>query len=305
VIDSRTESVTTVTVPIDTDTHPFAFCWLVEVQGYEWVKGQDSEWRLATSASGGPDTITRLYYPMRDTRLFLRFAALTGNRTEIRNFANRYGDLFDQHDMADVVRRPEGRYSISQLYGTSMRRWKWEIERMRMLVRVWKAVKGVRRHELRRIVFWKDDTSVGYRLGSGRSWLATRNHNPHLLKRFNPQDVLKPAMYLLQREINRKIAGETSSAHVAIVPLLVWCRGPRINGVAKPDHHQRIIFQPTNLLSAIWLQFAQAVTEEYQLRTCEGCGEYFQVGKGAHRMHTKTCSTRCRQRASRKRRGLC
>jgi hypothetical protein len=77
--------------------------------------------------------------------------------------------------------------------------------------------------------------------------------------------------------------------------------GPRIGGASpKPDDHQRIVFQPTNLLAAIWLQFARAVTEEYPLRICEGCGEYFQVGPG-RRAHTKTCKDRCRQRACRQR----
>lgn len=44
---------------------------------------------------------------------------------------------------------------------------------------------------------------------------------------------------------------------------------------------KRLIFEPTNLLAAILLQFARAVTEGYQLQTCAGCGEYFQVGKAA------------------------
>jgi len=136
-------------------------------------------------------------------------------------------------------------------------------------------------------------------------WSATLLASPHfnktLLSRFRPRDVLKPALYLLQAEINKRIANSSSPDHLAIVPRLVWCPGPMIDGVAKPDHHQRIIFEPTNLLAAMWFQFAQAVTEEYQLQECKECGEYFQIGKGARRIHTETCSTRCRKRASRKR----
>jgi hypothetical protein len=36
------------------------------------------------------------------------------------------------------------------------------------------------------------------------------------------------------------------------------------------------------------------------VRICEGCGEYFQIGKGARRMHAQTCGDRCRQRLSRR-----
>jgi hypothetical protein len=123
--------------------------------------------------------------------------------------------------------------------------------------------------------------------------LASPKYNKVLLDRFKPFDVLRPALYALQAEINKRIA------EFGVVPTLVWCPGPRINGIAKPDHHQRIVFVPKNLLAAMWLQFAQAVTGEYQLRECKGCGEYFQIGPGARRGQTKTCSSRCRQRASR------
>jgi len=200
-----------------------------------------------------------------------------------------------------------GQYRIEQLHGTSLRKWKWEIECMRSLVDIWKAIKAARKHDLKRVIKWdaKDVVSYKIELPSGMSSggiLASPNLHQNLLTSFRSGDVVMPARYLLQGQINRRIADISSSDHLAIVPLLVWCPGPRIDGLAKPDHHQRIIFEPTNLLAAMWLQFARAVTEEYQLQMCEGCGEYFQIGKGARRSHTKTCSSRCRQRASRNKR---
>jgi hypothetical protein len=292
--------VTSVTVPITTD--PFPFRWEVEASGYEWVKGRDSQWRLTPRASGGPKAMLRIYTPLRDDRLFLRFAGLKTTRPRIRKFADRYGVLFSTYSDADLVRHPPGPYSISQLYGTSFGRWKSEVELMRALVRIWKAVKGGRKDELKKVIFWNDKDSVRYRLGPFSAWLAMPGFNEGLIKRFGPDDVIRPAMYALQNEINRRIADNTSPTYVAIVPRLAWCPGPRVERIAKPDHHQRMFFQPTNLLAAMWLQFARAVVEEYQLRVCEGCGEYFQIGKGARRMHAQTCSSRCRQRLSRSRR---
>jgi hypothetical protein len=56
---------------------------------------------------------------------------------------------------------------------------------------------------------------------------------------------------------------------------------------------------PPNLLAAMWLQFAHAVTGEFQLQLCAGCGKYFQVGPGARRADATTCSDACRQRKKR------
>ena len=294
--------MTNVTVPISTE--PFPFFWPVEAQGYQWVRGLNSEWRLAARTYRGSPKTPRSYAPLKDQRLFLKFAALKTDRSSIRNFANRYGVLFGTYDAAvDRVPRPSGKYwSLSQLNGTSFARWKLEIETLHVLVQMWKDVRGARKEELKNVIHWRDDNSVGYKLGQSFGSLATPHLNQPWLERFKVNEILKPAMYLLQKKINERIADDTTSAHVAIVPCLVWCPGPRIDGVAKPDHHQRIVFQPTNLLAAMWLQFAKAVTDEYQLRVCEGCGEYFQIGKGARRIHAQTCSDRCRQRLSRRRR---
>ena len=291
------------TVPINTE--PFPFRWQVEATGYQWLRGLiDSEWRLVARLLGLQPRRMRVYEPLKDNRLFLKFAALKPTRLEIKRFADRYGTLFNKYDVREVVRRPKGQYDDSQVYGTRFVLWKSEIERMGRLVRIWKAVKGGRKNQLKHVIRWKSHNAVGYKLGTEMGWLATPETNRFLLGRFSPKNVLKPATYLLQRQINQRIAEWDTCGYVAIVPRLVWCPGPRIDGVARPDHHQRIIFQPTNLLAAIWLQFAKAVTEEYQLRFCEGCGEPLQVGKGARRSHTQTCSPRCRQRVSRaKRRG--
>lgn len=295
------ESVTSVTVPIDFE--PFPFRWQVELAGYEWARGLlDSEWRLVARLPGLQQRGIRVYEPLKDNRLFLSFAAVKPTRRAILQFADKYGTLFDNHDLEESVRRPSGQYDSSQVYGTRFVRWKSEIERMGRLVRIWNAVKSGRGDQVKNMIHWKGNNAVGYKLGTRWGWLATPEINKFLLMRFKRNELLKPAMYLLQREINQTIAEADSLGYAAIVPRLVWCPGPRIHGMPRPDHHQRLIFQPTNLLAAIWLQFAKAVTEEYQLRFCQGCGEVLQIGKGARRSHSKTCSPRCRQRVSRAKR---
>ncbi len=268
------------------------------------MQGLASELRLVASLDSATHkgNVVR-YVPLVDDHLFEKFADLKLTPASIQPFANRYGDLSNRYSPATAVRRPAGTYRTSQLHGSSLRKWKGEIQRMRILVAIWRAVKAARKRDLEGVIVWTRRNTVEYGLPWTETLIASPHYNKHLLDRFKPLDVIRPAMYLLQAEINRRIADPTDDDFLSIVPRFVWCPGPRNDeGKAKPDHHQRIIFEPTNLLAAIWLQFARAVTEGYQLQTCAGCGEYFQVGKGARRAHTKTCSDKCRQLVSRKNR---
>lgn len=53
--------------------------------------------------------------------------------------------------------------------------------------------------------------------------------------------------------------------------------------------------RPPTLLDAIWLQFAQAITSNAELRTCGHCGKWFEAGQGSdRRAGAKFCSDECR-----------
>lgn len=280
--------------------NPFVFHWLREDQGYEWMQGIDSRTRLVAKADAAPDAAKLVRYrPLDDKRLFERFADLKPTRASIQQFADRYGDLFNEYGLSTRVRRPRGQYRISQLHGASLQRWKAEVGRMKALVGIWRAIKAARKRDLKDVIVWKDPETLEYRLKWSETLLACPLYNSQLLKRFESLDVIRPAMYLLQAEINKRIADPTNPDHLPIIPRLVWCPGPEYYGIAQPDHHQRLIFEPGNLLSAIWLQFARALTDGYQLQTCAICGEHFQIGKGAFRTDKKTCGPRCRKRLSR------
>ena len=52
---------------------------------------------------------------------------------------------------------------------------------------------------------------------------------------------------------------------------------------------------PENLMSAIWLQIADQVSQGTQFKRCENCPSWFPVGPGTRTKPTKRfCSTRCR-----------
>ena len=58
---------------------------------------------------------------------------------------------------------------------------------------------------------------------------------------------------------------------------------------------------PSSLTAAIWLQFAQAITENYGFGQCDECLAWFEIAPGKGRPEKKFCSNACSMRAYRKR----
>jgi hypothetical protein len=84
---------------------------------------------------------------------------------------------------------PRGSYHFAQLHGASLRRWKFEIEKMRVLVHIWEAIKRNRTNVLRRVIVWKGDDRVEYRIGQplglppAMGMLAGKDVHPMVLAR--------------------------------------------------------------------------------------------------------------------------
>jgi len=254
-------------------TDPFIFRWTVNEAGYEWQESMDGKPRLFPRHK--PGVGIRHYVP--ESGLFREFAGLHPTRDAIQEFAAKYGDLFDRWDIMHTSR--SGRF----VGGTSLDRWKIKVGDMRDLVSIWDQIQDERLGELRKIIV-RSKNEICYVRGRTNVTLDRGE-----LSRFDPRDVLLPARAALQWEINKRLAD--TDTPTLTVPRLSW----------TPDYHQRIVFLPCNLLAEMWMQFARVTTGEFRLQFCAaGCGKYFQVGPGAVRVHTKTCSPRCRQALSRK-----
>jgi hypothetical protein len=266
--------------PVRTD--PFIFRWAVSGAGYEWLPGRDNkDIHLVPCDEPG----VGVYVKEPPSGLFLEFAALKPSQKPIAAFADEHGDLFETFSgFGDMVIRDNRTVAV----GTSLTDWKRAIEDMRQLVTLWGHIKQRHLAELKKIIT-RDDKGISYTVGGRYVLLA---HAEIVLdvpfRRFAPKDVLLPAKYALQKELNRRLSDPVTFC----VPQLAWTPD-------TPANHQRIIFRPNNLLAAMWLRLAQAVTEEFQLRVCEGCGKYFQVGPGGRRADAKTCGDACRQRKNR------
>jgi hypothetical protein len=215
--------------------------------------------------------------------LFSEFATLETTASAIKGFADKYGDLFASYDEPDHVAL-DGTVS----FGASLKRWQSEIGDMRALVDLWGHVQQRRLSELKNVVTWKKteagDDEVSYVLRTPRGRRnVTLFHSALGESRFRRPDVLLPSRCALQLEINKRLAEHST------IPRLAW----------TPDYQHRIIFKSPHLLAAMWLQFAQAVTGEFQLKRCVVCGKFFQVGPGGRRADSMTCTDACRQQKSR------
>jgi hypothetical protein len=246
--------------------NPFNFRGNVSGSGYEWVKGRDGKQHLVPRREPGIG-----YRPCEpDSGVFLEFAKMPPTKEAIQNFAGLHGDLF----------------SIS---GTSLSAWTKEAGDMRALVTLWEHIQQRQLVALKKVIKW-NEKEVGYEIKTPLHerdiTLAHADLPATGFDRFSPKDVVLPARCALQLEINVRLAERPT------VPRLSWTPD---TGDTSGDYHQRIVFQPPNLLAAMWLQFAQAVTEEFLLKECEGCGKYFQVGPGGRRADATTCGDACRQ----------
>ncbi len=62
--------------------------------------------------------------------------------------------------------------------------------------------------------------------------------------------------------------------------------------------HPRLCIVPKNLLSGLWIQFAQAVSANAKFHSCGWCSTWYRYGAGTGRRKTAHyCSARCRKAA--------
>jgi|GEM_PF-1356854 hypothetical protein len=77
--------------------------------------------------------------------------------------------------------------------------------------------------------------------------------------------------------------------------------GAHAQVVLTSNGDYQLTLRPRSLWGALWLQFAQAISHNYSIMICRGCGKPFQAGAGtSRRADATTCKDACRQMAFRK-----
>ena len=267
------------------------FTWRVSRSGYLWGKVD-----LRTTVNFGlitPDTGegVRIYKPLLDhPELFLEFAELGPSDNDYLRFAARYGSL--TWDLT-VVQRENCRRHWGEFRRAAM---KWHDPLQSTVAAPTNSPPSVPRlaDQLARRTGPNDGSTFGTALDTSREYERWIDWTLHASE--------------MKLDVSKWIAaGRNPSAEhlTGLRRKLEAILTERLAFAFHPDTGWPCQ-TPTDLLSALWLQFATAVSGKQQYRACSRCGKLFGVsalttdsGRARRsRDDKKYCSARCQQDAA-------
>jgi hypothetical protein len=222
----------------------------------------------------------RFYAPLSVKDLFLVFAGTELTRHAVLAFARKYGLL----GISDAYRGTLYRERV----GEHLRDWRKEMGFMRLGVALWEMVEARDTAALGREFRW--GSSKRFRV-LGRpvtGWLFRDGDMPIFPfdATFSPDDILSPARWVINR---------LATVHLGNLSVFL--------GWNERERRTVLRIMPVDLLSAMWLQFARAVTGEATYRRCKVCGTWMTVSKDDDgvRADREFCSGACKQKDHRTR----
>lgn len=285
----------------------FDFTWQVATGGYQWVRTEAAPEPLASEKEGlfltayTPPFTARRYAPLQQyPALFRAFIETPPTQEGILAFANQYGLLGDKITTQIILPNKQS------AWGELLQDWQGELSGLKQAFLLWDMVQAGNLEGLARHIVWKEtetekkekviivsyDSHPEFSFGKAppsvrqnRETIAHSQAQPEFFSQFQSGDVGQPALYYVQRVINRHLTGRVS-------PRVLWNR----------EHTELGLYMvPSGLIGALWLQFAQAITGHKQYHRCEYCGTWFEVSLEASRPTRVYCSDACRFKAYRKR----
>jgi len=159
--------------------------------------------------------------------------------------------------------------------------WWSEILAFRSAVKAWDAIQANDRAYLKQVIKWrKSPKRVGYE--DSHSFWNLKDTQPDG-SAIKYGDLVWPAYRYIQDRINDAIKDK-------VAPRMLW----------NDDNELMLHHVPKNLLGAMWLQFADAVSYNLEYQHCGWCGKPFEVSRST-RSDRRYCTNSCRVSASRKR----
>jgi hypothetical protein len=247
---------------------PVEFTWKRARAGYQWSDTKHGRLLYAVDALQ-PDwqntfkDYETIYRPLDEhTGLFREFAALEPNEQQVVAFANRFGLLGSASHL-----ELESKYGPVLVYAESLALWEEEIEAFKLALEAWDG--------------------VGAGANQGLIELKSKWSAPGLplaIRRAVHLDDDDPAKAALS--VVRMLADARISKHIE-TRLRFRAKSSRLN----------ISLVPTNLIGALWLQFAVAVDGLKSFNQCAHCGASFEVSRDPRtgkRSDALFCSSRCR-----------
>ncbi|MBM4073197.1 MAG: hypothetical protein FJ271_30380 [Planctomycetes bacterium] len=287
------------------------FGWSVPARRYQWVQATGATEDFSRpqpalvemdAAAAGAATEGQIR-PEPCPALFRAFAELDpANKRNILAFAARYGDLGVGTEVKPTLRTGSGLTQPS--HGTFLVTWRHQIADMQLLVGLWDLLRRDDREGLAAHIQWREEGANGpavffvnrpkpakgaqAALGSKPvdEVIASQDAKPEWLPEFTERDPLLPAWRYLEREIDDHLHHTNDQSE----PAMGW-DARRARPVRQAVCH--------TLLSAVWLQFADAVSNDSTFSKCRECGKWFEIAPDAARSHRRFCSNSCRSKAYR------
>lgn len=222
----------------------------------------------------------RVFHLLEEEGLYKKFASLEVSEESILEFSNRYG-LLDT-GLHQIISD-----SGKNLLGEGFEEWAFEISAMSRSLELWELLDRNSITKLRELIKWTGDGNVICLDGREDPLLSAGYLGACINPPLETGDLTRAVKLGLELTINARLSEYT-------------------NAKLSLDNSERpvLFFEPTNMLGALWLQFANAIHADMQFRICDHCGKYFGVGLAAKkRSDSIYCSASCRTMASRKRKG--
>ena len=224
----------------------------------------------------------------RDTALFRRFTRLDATEQQIVDFASTHGRLSSVHWLG-IFTSPDGRHTSGT--GDRLADWQFQILWLRHWVTIW------------------DLADKPKQLGEYLDALP-RGRDPEV-----PEQFVQPYWSRADsRDLARSVAGDKISdrdlarnakRHVCLAISEQLRDAPDLTEVKLElrysDEAGSGAFRVASLelQTALWLQFATAVTENKQFRSCPQCGTPFEVTPELNRTSRVFCKETCKLKAFR------
>jgi hypothetical protein len=262
---------------------------------------------MLTRASAVTHTVLELakwYAPLRDhPALFLRFADTPVTQEGILEFADNFGMLGG----SAVVKTDSG------LEAEPFAAWADRILSMRQVIALWELASARDVAQLRDVVVVAGDS---VRFQPKLEWVALDWREPKSSQKVpeNPsraQGEVIEATEPFDMAINE--AARERLRRFGRIDVIDWaCRTVEVITdkylhaavssrlrLSYVSGEGELIQETENLGSALWLQFAQAITNQTRFHVCKQCGEWFALPMRGARISREYCSNSCRTRAYR------
>jgi hypothetical protein len=299
------------------------FDWYVCTEGYRLVEMQPR--RAFKGAEGpllmlcqpeGPAPKEQRYVPLDQyPALFRTFADTPTSPEGVLQFANRFGMLGGEVAVQTDRELPSTPTSLQRfVVAEPVVAWLNAILRMRQAVALWDMVSAGDLAGLEQVIIQNLD---GLHFHPKPEWFLTdwRRQTAQEL-RTGMQDfggtkleAAKPVWFWpswLDRDgrfERRQGSGLVSAARLLIMQFVterldakVW-----LEGEGLVENRFYLAHRPQSLVGAIWLQFAHALAAGRRYRTCNECGEWFEIPLRGARISREYCTNACRSKAYRRR----